>query len=64
MVYFILLFEIILFRVKLNRVWAVQLVEHTGTKVTKGRSSRWRKAEPGEPGSHPGRSAQAGRPPL
>jgi hypothetical protein len=46
------------------RVWAVQLVEHAGTKVTKGRSSRWRKDAPGEARSHPGRSAQAGRPPL
>jgi hypothetical protein len=44
-----------------ERVWAV---EHAGTKVTKGRSSRWRKAEIGEARGHPGRSAQAGWPPL
>jgi hypothetical protein len=47
-----------------ERVWTVQLVEHVGTKVTKGRSSRWTKAEPGEARGHPGQSAQAGRPPL
>jgi hypothetical protein len=45
-----------------ERVWAVQLVEHAVMKVTNRRSSRWRKAEPGEARSHPGRSAQAGRP--
>jgi hypothetical protein len=47
-----------------ERVWVGQLVEHAGTKVTKGRSSRWRKTKPGEARGHPGRSAQAGRPPL
>jgi hypothetical protein len=30
------------------RAWAVQLVEHAGTEVTKWRSSCWRKTEPGE----------------
>jgi hypothetical protein len=40
-----------------ERVWAMQLVQHAGTNVTKGRSSRWRKAEPGEARGHPGRSA-------
>jgi hypothetical protein len=40
-----------------ERVWAVQLVDHAGTKVTKGRSSRWRKTEPGR---H--EASQAGRP--
>jgi hypothetical protein len=47
-----------------ERVWVVQIVEHAGTKVTKGRSSSWRKTELGEARDHLGRSAQAGRPPL
>jgi hypothetical protein len=36
---------------------SMQLVEHTGTKVTKGISSHWRKAELGEARGHLGRSA-------
>jgi hypothetical protein len=42
-----------------ERVWAVQLVEHTGTILTKGRSSRWRKDTPGEARSHPGWSPRS-----
>jgi hypothetical protein len=47
-----------------ERVWAVQLVEHAGTKVTKWRWSRWRKTKIGRARGTLGRSAQAGRPPL
>jgi hypothetical protein len=47
-----------------ERVWAVQLVEHAGTKVTKWRRSRWRKTELGRARGTPSRSAQASRPPL
>jgi hypothetical protein len=47
-----------------ERVWAVQLVEHAGIKVTKWRWSRWRKPSQGGVRGSIGRSAQAGRPPL
>jgi hypothetical protein len=47
-----------------ERVWAVQLVEHAGTKVTKGRWSCWKKNRARGARTTPGRSAQAGRPPL
>jgi hypothetical protein len=46
-----------------ERVWAVQPVEHAGTKVIKWRWVCWKKLEPGRARGHPGRSAQAGRPP-
>jgi hypothetical protein len=36
-----------------ERVWAVQLVEHTGTKVTKWRWSRWKKNQAREGQNHP-----------
>jgi hypothetical protein len=39
-----------------ERVWAVQLVEHAGTKVMNGRSSCWKKP------SHGGARATPGRP--
>jgi hypothetical protein len=42
-----------------ERVWAVQLVEHAGTKVTKWKWSRWRKPSQGGARGHPSRSAQA-----
>jgi hypothetical protein len=46
-----------------ERVWAVQHVEHAITKVTKQGWVCWEKPEPGGARSHPGQSAQAGRPP-
>jgi hypothetical protein len=46
-----------------ERVWAVQPAEHAGTMVTKWRWVCWKKPEPGRARGHPGRSAQAGRPP-
>jgi hypothetical protein len=36
-----------------KRVWAVQLVEHAGTKVTKGRWSCWKKNRATEGQNHP-----------
>jgi hypothetical protein len=42
-------------------VWAVQLVEHTGKKVTKGRWSCWKKTKPGR-GTQPPRPVGPGRP--
>jgi hypothetical protein len=46
-----------------ERVWAVQPVEHAGTKVTMWRWVCLKKLEPGMARGHPGRSAPAGRPP-
>jgi hypothetical protein len=46
-----------------ERVWVVQLVEHTSTKVTKWRWVCWKKPELRRARGHPGRSAQAGWPP-
>jgi hypothetical protein len=46
-------------------VWAVQLVEHAGKKVTKGRWSCWKKTEPGRGTQPPGaRLLQASSPLL
>jgi hypothetical protein len=42
-------------------VWAVQQVEHAGTKVTKGRSSCWEK-EPSQGGQNQPRPVGPGRP--
>jgi hypothetical protein len=46
------------------RVWAVQLVEHASTNVTKWRSSHWGRTELVRAKGTPGWSAQASRPPL
>jgi hypothetical protein len=40
-----------------ERVWTMQLVEHAGTKVTKGRSSCWKKPSQGGARATPGRWA-------
>jgi hypothetical protein len=47
-----------------ERVWAVQLVEHVGTKVTKGKSKRGDHHAGGKPSQERHEATQAGRPPL